>query len=339
MNGTTSVTSAQSTMPAGRRLNHDQRGVALAILVWFVAAMSLLVAGIVSLSRVDIKLAQLHIARARAEAAADGAIQLALAQMKQPAEEGEPLQPGLRTMAYPLGGLNVRVDITPLSGLINLNQAPEELLVLLFSTVEGLDENAALQLAFNVVEWRTPGMHNNLAAENSQYEPTRGDVQATDSTAPGAASNRRFEANEDLLLVTGVDRRIYEAVQDAIYVSQEGQSGVDWATAPVVVLRGLLGGDATSAQALAESRLSDASEGLVAPSDMDLSFQESRIKSSYRMDAVVEVDGSVFSRRRWVNSDRPGADGLPWNFFRTEALRVSPAGADLIMAEGEHAGS
>ena len=43
--------------------------------------MSLLVAGIVMQARVDIKLAQLHATRARVEAATDGAIQLALADL------------------------------------------------------------------------------------------------------------------------------------------------------------------------------------------------------------------------------------------------------------------
>lgn len=319
--------------------NSGEDGVALAILVWFLAAMSLLVAGIVMQSRVDIKLTQLHIARARAEAAADGAIQLALAHMMQPVETGTPPGQVLQGLLYSLGGVNVRVDITPLSGLVNLNQAPEELLALLFSTVEGVDENAARELAFNVVEWRTPGMHADAGAQ--PIEGVGGEGSRYDPTDPEAPRNRRFEANEDLLLVAGVDRRIFEAVQDAIYVSQEEQSGVDWATAPVGVLRGLLGGDEQSAQAVAASRLGEAQEMLAAPSDMDMSFQESRIRSSYRIDALVALDGSVFNRRRWVSSGKSGSDGLPWRFFRTEALRVmSPmAAAATMIAGGERAGS
>ena len=58
----------------------SQKGVALAIVVWFIAGMSLLVAGIVSHARVDTQMAQLHVARAKAVAAGDGAIQLMLAE-------------------------------------------------------------------------------------------------------------------------------------------------------------------------------------------------------------------------------------------------------------------
>jgi type II secretory pathway component PulK len=329
-------------MPAQRYCHGDEGGVALAILVWFLAAMSLLVAGIVMQARIDIKLTQFHVARARAEAVADGAIQLALAHMMQPVKEGESTQQVLQGLVYPLGNLNVQVNVTPLSGLINLNEAPEELLALLLLSVEGLDEGAARELAFNVVEWRTPGLHAGGELQSSAREYSRGDdVETVDPTDPGATSSRRFEAIEDLLLVAGIDRRVYEAVQDAIYVSQEGQSGVDWATAPVVILRGLLGGDAESAQALVEARVSDEQEGLVAPSDMDLRFQEASITTAYRIDAMVEVDGSVFNRRRWVDTGRPGQDGLPWSFFRTEALRVLPAtaGAEMPIAEVDRAGS
>ena len=55
----------------------SEAGVALAILVWFLAAMSLLVGSIVMQARVDAKLSGLHLTTARIEAAGDGAIQLA----------------------------------------------------------------------------------------------------------------------------------------------------------------------------------------------------------------------------------------------------------------------
>ena len=335
------VRPALATSPLMRYSSHQQTGVALAILVWFLAAMSLLVAGIVMQARVDIKLAQLHVARAQIEAAADGAIQLALAQLMQPAEEGTPAPTALQSLAYALGGFNVTVNITPVSGLININKAPEGLLFLLFSTVEGVDESAAHELALRVVEWRSAKVLVDEAAGQSAGNSGAPEAQDAASGNSDNVRHARFEANEDLLLVAGIDRRIYEAVQDAVYVGQEEQSGVDWMSAPVAVLRGLLGGDEAAAQELAEVRVTDKEEGLVAPEGMDLSFQEASIQSSYRMDAVVEHDGSVFNRRRWVDRERSGSDDLPWSFFRTEALRVLPsaAGSSGISGEVARAGS
>ncbi len=317
-----------------------QGGVALAILVWFLAAMSLLVAGIVMQARVDVKLAQLHATRARVEAVADGALQLALAQMLQPQQEGEPLPTVFPTQVLNVGGLDVTVNITPLSGLIDINGAPEELLFRLFSAVDDLDETAARELAVHVVEWRSANPLGEVTADQSAQRPgsgNYGDSESVDAeaAAQGDVRHARFEAIEDLLLVAGIDRRIYTAVEDAVSVSQSGQSGVDWAVAPAAVLRVLGNMDAESAQELAASRASGEVDSLVAPQDIDLSFQEAEQSTAYRLDAMVEVDGSVFNRRRWVDRNQPGSDGLPWTFFRTEALRVMASSE----REGVHAGS
>ena len=337
------MTSALKKMPAANVIQHYQDGVALAILVWFLAAMSLLVAGIVMQARVDIKLAQLHATRARVEAAADGAIQLALAQLLQPAPEGELPQPVLQSQDVSVGSLNVTVNFTPVSGLIDINTAPEGLLFLLFSAVDNLDEAAAHELALNVVKWRSAnpsgaGMTDQPALGSGPGGSGSGSQDAG-SADLDTARHARFEAIEDLLLVTGFDRHIYQAAEDAVYVSQVEQSGVDWATAPAAVLRVLGGMDAESAQELVASRLSDQADALVAPEDLDLSFQEATQLSAYRVDAMVELDGSVFNRRRWVDRNRPGSDGLPWTFFRTEALRVVAPGAGPTTGDGVHAGS
>ena len=89
-----------------------QKGVALAIVVWFIAGMSLLVAGIVSHARVDTQMAQLHVGRAKAVAAGDGAIQLMLADrlLKQGASANEQ---SLLSGVYELGSLEVLVMLFP----------------------------------------------------------------------------------------------------------------------------------------------------------------------------------------------------------------------------------
>ncbi len=334
-------------MPGMRGAHHSQNGVALAILVWFLAAMSLLVAGIVMQARVDIKLTQLHATRARVEAAADGAIQLALAQLMQPTPEGELPQAALQSQDFSVGNLDVTVNFTPVSGLIDINTAAEELLFMLFSAVDELDAVVAHQLAVNVVEWRSAdplgeGVTDEAEESGPGSDNDNGAASVnTGSAASDTARHARFEAIEDLLLVSGIDRHIYQTVADAVYVSQVGQSGVDWVAAPVAVLRVLGGMDAESAQELADSRLSDQVDGLVAPEGLDLSFQEASQLSAYRVDAMVKLDGSTFNRRRWVDREHAGTDGLPWSFFRTEALRVLPAsnGDGLIARENSHAGS
>ena len=303
------------------RANPSQDGVALAILVWFLAAMSLLVAGIVLQARVDVKLAQLHAAQARAGAAADGAIQLALMDLLHQELEGDFAKRASHHGAFTVGKYNVAVSFTPLAGLIDLNKASRELLFALFSSIDDLDENVAEELALNVVEWRTasPGLEGTAAEEDAESGSG-----LADEAGETELRHDSFEAIEDLLLVPGIDRTIYEAVRDAVYVSATGQPGVDWMSAPVSVLRALGDVDEEFAIEVVKSRIDQPVEELLAPVELDMDFQESTALSSFRVDALVRSDETLFRRRRWVDRSSAGADGLPWRFVRTEAVRVVP---------------
>ena len=307
------------------RVDFSQRGVALAIMVWFLAAMSLLVGGIVLQARMDVKLAQLHIARAQSAALADGAIQMALADLlKQEQDpEGDFEQRASHHGSFAIGRSDVAVTFTPVAGLIDLNKAPQELLFGLFSTMEDLDENMAEELAFNVVEWRSEisGLEGEGAEDELRHDS--------------------FEAIEDLLLVPGMDRTVFEAVRDAVSVSEAGQAGVDWISAPASVLLALGDVDEEFALELVKSRAEESAQDLMAPLELDMGFQESTALSSFRVDAVVKLDETVFRRRRWVDRSTAGADGLPWRYFRTEAVRViSQAKSDsLADLEADHAGN
>jgi len=293
-----------------------QRGVALAMLLWFVAAMSLLVGTIAMQARVDIRLAQLHAERARAAAAADGAIQLALAAMLSP-EWQETRVPGRPfRVNYRVGELPVAIYAVPLGGLIDLNRAPPELLGRLFASVDGVAQGAALELAAGVIEWRSA---QGGATESVTEEAT---ARAADS---GVMRHARFEAIEDLLLVPGIDRQIFAAVRDSVYVAQQGGEGVDWVAAPSGVLQVL--GDLSEERAGELAAAAQESQEAIAPAELDLSFQQSGDLGNLRVDAVVTVGAQTFLRRRWVNRGTSGADGLPWEFARTEPLRAAPAGA------------
>lgn len=303
-----------------------QAGVALAMLVWFIAAMSLLVGTIVMQARVDVKLTQLHSSRAIAEAAGDGAIQLGLAQWLSFEGEEALLAERGWSGSHRVGAVDVTVRFQPVTGLIDLNLATVELLSLLFSRVATMQENEALALAEAVVEWRT--------------REKADDDMALDALAQGSADPRirhgRFEAVEDLLFVPGVDRRLYEAVRDAVYVSQRGQPGVDWLTASPEILAAIgqeLGEDRI-AQLIAV-RSEDTSGVLGPPAELDLGFQERRKLPLYRADAVMSVGQEQFLRRRWVDRRQSGPDGLPWTYYRTEAVRAATA---AVSKEAENAG-
>ena len=298
------------------RPRNSEAGVALAILVWFLAAMSLLVAGIVMQARMDARLSGLHVTTARVEAAGDGAIQLALTNLLVSELDDELFGRTAQYGVHSLGKLKVAVVLTPLGGLIDLNAASEGLLSALFSSIDGIDESEAYELAASVVVWRAA-------------------AQGDASDGPGG----RFNVSEDLLMVEGVDRQIYEAVRDSVYVAPQGSAGVDWMSAPLSVLRALGQVDEQMAMGLIESRLSEKAQYLEPPAGMNLGYQQAVQSSSYRADALVILDNTVYLRRRWVDRAQVGADELPWLFFRTEAVRVVPSmeEAMLITREGGYA--
>ena len=283
-----------------------QRGVALAVVIWFLAAMSILVSGIVYQARMDTRLTQLQVSQARAVALADGAIQFALADMMRIEREGEAVSRGTRSGVYTLADARVTVGFTPVIGLVDLNTASEGLLVALFAYGAGTGEKVAEELASNMIEWRSPaaGGGQGLARDPVFSEARHG----------------RFQAVEDLLLVPGVGRDIFESIRDSVYVAQQGQAGVDWASAPASVLAILAGGDPDRARELVIERAGD-SGPMVPPADLDLSHQQQQGSSLYRVDALVQLDEEAFLRRRWVDRRRQGVDGLPWSFFRSEAVQ------------------
>jgi general secretion pathway protein K len=273
--------------------NFSQRGVALAIVVWFLAAMSLLVSGIVFQAKVDTRMAQLHAAKAKAVAAGDGAIQLMLANMQSGKPDGFDRAHRLPTMEFEIGDYPVTVHLVPVAGLIDLNGAAADILALLFIAQGGLDDADAQFLAGNVVKWRT-------VAGRKQ------------------AGTGRFAAIEDLLRVDGVTRTLLDGIRDSVAVSRKTQGAVDWSLAPASVLEVL----ALKNPGRASSMLNEFQKRSGAGNKNNrLGSAAGASAGAYRLDAIVSVGDQQWLRRRWASAGKT-AGGLPWRYVRTEAPRV-----------------
>ena len=263
-----------------------QAGVALAIVLWFIAGMSLLVAGIVSQARVDTHMAQLHVARAKVVAAGDGAIRLRLAELLtargSPAGEGSDAGGGY----YRLGEDEVRVTLVPVAGLIDINSAAPEVLLGLFLQA-GVEQDEAQALAENVLQSRSP------------------------AAAPGApGGSGRLEAMEDLLRVPGMSRSLLDAVRDFIVVGTPAQGGMNWSVAPDEVLAVLDRVDETRAAGVRARQGATAGNGALV------------LARAYRADAVLRYGGRNWLRRQWIEMSAASGGELPWSVVRTEPPRV-----------------
>lgn len=268
-------------------LPRRQQGVAMAMVLWFVAAMTILVAGIVYQARVDTQFAQVHLARAKAIAAADGAILLAVAQLHG---EGIAAAPGVGVLQslYTVGDLPVQVTLTPASGLVDLNTVSLEFLRDMFIVLAAMEPDAAQQLADNVVKWRT-------------------------SSAYRGRSNQ-FETPEDLLKVPGMTRGVFDQLRDSVGFAEVGSGKLSWAGVPDALLAVLALRNADQARGHVERRAQSPGDGAA---------RTSANTGGYRVDAVVEYGGQFWMRRRWVKMGAVGArSSAPWRYLRTEAGRV-----------------
>lgn len=270
-----------------------QRGMALAIVVWFIAGMSVLVAGIVSHVRVDTRMTQLHVARAKAAAAGDGAIQLIMSDLfaGRLSQQGGAIASG----EYRLGSLVVEVKLVPAAGLVDINSAPAELLSGLFKVAGGFETTKANTVADNMVKWRSGA--------------TTGGVRSRP---------RRFVAVEDLLRVEGVNRGLLDAVRDYVVAGERSQRGFNSAAASEAVLNVLR----ESNPQRAESALRQRRQALAAGSAEGGPAGSAVGSGMVRADAIVRYGDQSWLRRRWVVRSPGAGSSLPWSTQRTEAVRV-----------------
>ena len=270
------------------RLWRRQRGVALALVVSFIAGLSLLVAGLVLTAKTDTRLARVHLARAQVTALGDGAINLLLGDVI----DGRLSQTQAQTQAqstlpqarYVLGGAAVSVLALPENLLLDLSSASAEQFAALVEFSGLLAPEAAQLVARAVVHYRD------------------GD---------GASSMAHpLNSLEDILNVRGVNRVTLEALRDYVTVSRgAGAARVDVADARVFTQ---LQQCSPRARARREDMLASESES--APG---------AVSGAFRVDALVRQDRDVWLRRRWVRLGG-GRDGLPWTVTRTEPVRMVP---------------
>ncbi len=284
---------------------NQQAGVALVMLLWFIAAMSLLVTGLMGEAKLDIRLSQLYLRQAQAEALGDGAAQRAMQAMLEMRRSGEPV-PSVFEWGDEQAQVQLIANVRGASGYVDLNWATEPLLVELFVELGELESQAAAVLASTIIKWRGQKSEQEVADPDLRYG--------------------RFEAPEDLLLVKGVSRSLFDKVLPALAVNSGWHPEVNIMSAPPEVLRILAGGDESLMDHWQQAQR-EPGAGAVQPS-VKPDLVGSSNEPIYRIEVLIKfADGLVFRRVRWAEYGQKGLDQLPWRFFRTEPIvRVSQPG-------------
>lgn len=276
-----------------------QRGVALIAVLWLVAAMSLIITGIVQAVRSEARIGGLQRHALAASAVADAAILLALQSMQANKVE---LPKALLLMPVQFGGQSFEVTVRSLNGLIDLNNASLVLLVELFRQGAAVSPDVAQTLAQAVVDFR-------------QTRSAKGRLQG-------------FDAVEDVLSVPGMTYDLYAKIKSLVTAELRNGSGrINPMVAPLGVLQVLTGGDAARAASLAATRDAD-------PNLMDTSFFKSdqiemTASSNLQFQVRVDVpDGGVLQKIWHIYWGPDPRSGLPWRVLaghQTLQRAVRPA--------------
>ncbi len=119
------------------------------------------------------------------------------------------------------------------SGKINLNTADAPTLVRLIESFQGLDRDTAEEIAYAVVDWRDADSalsHPTLGAETDHY----GDLRQ-----PYKAKDAPFEIIDELLLVKGVNRAIFDKIKDSVTVYGPGSVNINTASKEAFLALGI----------------------------------------------------------------------------------------------------
>jgi len=281
-------------------------GMALVVVMWIVAALSVLVTGFVATTRADLRGAQNIRTFAEHASVGDAAITLAAASMLTTPD----MRPGV--FEYHIEGLTVNVQVLPAAAFVDLNKASVELLrdTLLYGA--GLAEGDAEALAERLVDWRDSDEDAlPKGAENPAYEA---------AGSPFRTRGGPFESVDDLMQVLGVNFELHDRLR-SLLTTHGASAGVDPRYAPAAVLTVLAAGNAGAVDRVLSARsVNDPLTDMTGLTQQHLAQASGRL---YRFDAWRQDGNLRLSRVRWLDLSRPGPAGVPW----------SELGAEPVMSE------
>ena len=203
-----------------------QKGAALVLVMWLVAAMAITVGGALALAREEVNLASARLGEAQTFVMGKGIARLAVLDRARAREavddEGAVDQASVTRVfktQYELDGFRIVATVYPASGFVSVAEADPEVWQQLLAGVGVLDEGSAASLAQRIVET---------------------ELKASVAGSGPAGSFQRYSRDrqsragifvEQLLGVEGMTRAVYDRIRPSISPFNVG-SGVDAAAAP-----------------------------------------------------------------------------------------------------------
>lgn len=183
-------------------------GIALVVVLWLVALLSLLAVGQTAAVRTETLLSGNQVAAARARAAAYGGIQLGLLELLRPPQARAWNADGTVYSAT-LDDVALQISLADETGKVDINFASGPLLDTLLQAA-GVDDAERPPLVDAILDWRDPDpLRRANGAEQDEYANAGLDY---------GPRNGPLQSIEELTLVLGMNAALYHALADSITV-------------------------------------------------------------------------------------------------------------------------
>jgi general secretion pathway protein K len=206
-----------------------ERGIALVVVLWTLALLTVIASGFAYTTRVESTLAANSVERAQARSLAEAGIAYAALDLFR-APQWRRLRPDGSPYRWHLGGQEVVISVRDVAGLIDLNMASRDLLGGLLAAAGVIDERQRLALLDAIEDWRDPDDDPRpYGAEDKDYLA---------EGLPYDAKDAPFESVIELQQVLGMSPELYQRLENALTVFSE-QEGIDPTVAPMEVLQAI----------------------------------------------------------------------------------------------------
>jgi general secretion pathway protein K len=210
--------------------NITQKGIALVMVLWILALLTVMATGYSHTMRTELKLTTNTLHSAQAKAVAEAGIWYAVAELLRPQYEQVWKSDG---SIYTLGFSQdtIKVSIQDEAGKIDLNTAPSEILDGLLRAVD-VPEEERLSILASIMDWRDiDNLVRNEGAEDDDYELLNYGYGAKDGP---------FNTLDELQLVMGMTSSLFKKMKPALTIHSH-QTGIQFQVAPKEALLALPG--------------------------------------------------------------------------------------------------
>jgi len=264
-----------------------ERGVALVLVMWIAVLLTVIASSFIYEARTDALVIRNSISMARAEGAADAAINRAIFELYRADNSPDAWRRDGSVREWTFQGVPIRVELRDESGKIDINTAADPLLRGLLLSVGVTDEDAA-RLLDAILDWRDPDKLKRVnGAEDGEY-------RAAGLTYVPA--NAPFQAIEELQLVLGMRPDIYRRLAPSITVYSR-QPGINSTLASREVLLAIPGVTSAIVDAYIARREQARANGEPLPPMQEAAGFSANVTPTANVRAEARLDdGTVFVR-------------------------------------------